>query len=305
MVKFSAKSHTFEESWSTVTLAFFLRYPNPYAAHVLSCDVLSRTPTLEGSLITKRLMLKRGAVPKWLPRGIVSRAESWIVEESEVDPWGKVVRCTTKNLDHVKILSVKEDAVIKEAHNGCVTRWAPESHVMADYHPYVFHRSTIHKTEVRLVSNFGWGLAKRIERYGHDKFERNMERVSLHFARDAIQKMDLNETSSPERGYRLSCRFYVTLVCRLRRTTNMASHFQPPALYSTLSVPVCSLDLLKTCPPFTPSTPSPHHMKKRFLTYRGQQTAATADMEIPRFQPENGDGIHLPGFTRHPEAHQG
>jgi len=154
MVKFSAKSHTFEESWSTVTLAFFLRYPNPYAAHVLSCDVLSRTPTLEGSLITKRLMLKRGAVPKWLPRGIVSRAESWIVEESEVDPWGKVVRCTTKNLDHVKILSVKEDAVIKEAHNG----------------------STIHKTEVRLVSNFGWGLAKRIERYGHDKFERNMER---------------------------------------------------------------------------------------------------------------------------------
>jgi len=154
MVKFSAKSHTYEETWSTVTLAFFLRYPNPYAAHVISCDVLSRTPTPEGSLITKRLMLKRGAVPKWLPRGIVSRAESWIVEESEVDPWGKVVRCTTKNLDHVKVLSVKEAAVITEAPNG----------------------STIHRTEARLVSNFGWGLAKRIERYGHDKFERNLER---------------------------------------------------------------------------------------------------------------------------------
>lgn len=123
MVKFSTKSHTYEEPWSIVTLAFFLRYPNPFAAHVISCDVLSRTPTLGGTLITKRLILKRGAVPKWLPRGIVSRAESWIVEESEVDPWGKVVRCTTKNLDHVKILSVKEDAVLREAPNGWVTSW--------------------------------------------------------------------------------------------------------------------------------------------------------------------------------------
>ena len=118
MVKFFSHTHTYDEAWSTVTLAFFLRYPNPYAAHVLSCDVLSRHFTPQGSLVTKRLILKRGAVPRWLPKGIVSRAESWIVEESEVDPLGMVLRCETKNLDHVNLLSVRETVCIKPWKNG-------------------------------------------------------------------------------------------------------------------------------------------------------------------------------------------
>ena len=38
----------------------------------------------------------------------MSKAESWIIEESEVDPVHGVVRCTTKNLDHVKVMRVEE-----------------------------------------------------------------------------------------------------------------------------------------------------------------------------------------------------
>lgn len=120
MVKFFAQTHNYDESWQTVTLAFFLRYPNPYAAHVLSADVLSRSFTPEGSLVTTRLILKRGGIPKWLPRTLVGRTESWIVEESEVDPLGKVVRCETKNLDHIRILSVRETVELREGDAGYV-----------------------------------------------------------------------------------------------------------------------------------------------------------------------------------------
>jgi len=180
------QTHHYSESWPTVTLAFFLRYPNPYAAHVLSCDVLSRTPTPQGTLLTTRLILKRGAVPKWLPTGIVSRAESWIVEESEVDPVGRVVRCTTKNLDHVKIMSVRETVVLREN--------AADS-------------STIQTTEARVVSQFGWGLAKRIERYGHEKFQKNLEksRAGISLILSLLHQSRLQaQTALAYQGYPIS-----------------------------------------------------------------------------------------------------
>lgn len=108
------------DSWSIVTLAFFLRYPNPYASHVISCDVISRNQTPSGSLLTTRLILKKGTMPRWFPKGIVSRVESWVVEESEVDPHGKLVRCVTKNLDHVKVMQVEESVQFAQTLEGSV-----------------------------------------------------------------------------------------------------------------------------------------------------------------------------------------
>ena len=110
----------YSDPWPIVSLAFFLRYPNPYAAHVVSCDVVSRTHTDSGSLLTTRLILKRGALPRWAPQGIISRAETWVIEESEVDPFGKTVRCRTKNLDHVKVMQVEESVLFKQAGDGYV-----------------------------------------------------------------------------------------------------------------------------------------------------------------------------------------
>jgi hypothetical protein len=106
------------DPWSIVSLAFFLRYPNPYAAHVLSCDVISRTHTSQGTLLTTRLILKKGSLPKWAPKGIINRAESWILEESEVDPLGRVVRCKTRNLDHVKVMRVEEITTLRQTETG-------------------------------------------------------------------------------------------------------------------------------------------------------------------------------------------
>jgi hypothetical protein len=144
------------DPWSIVSLAFFLRYPNPYAAHVVSCDVVARDVTPAGTLRTTRLILKRGALPRWAPRGMVSKAESWILEESEVDPAGQTVRCATRNLDHVKIMSAREEITLHPLHDGS--------------------GRTMHTSTVNIVSRFGWGLTSRIEEHGVSKFAANLQK---------------------------------------------------------------------------------------------------------------------------------
>jgi len=153
-MKFFSQSFLYDDPWSIVSLAFFLRYPNPYAAHVLSCDVISRHQTESGSLVTTRLILKRGALPRWAPQGIISKTESWVIEESEVDPFGKEVRCSTKNLDHVKVLQVEERQHFRQAENG----------------------GTLQTTEAYITSKFGWGLTKRIESHGLARFKTHIQR---------------------------------------------------------------------------------------------------------------------------------
>ncbi|KAG9003486.1 hypothetical protein FRB94_010025 [Tulasnella sp. JGI-2019a] len=154
MVKFFSQTHKYDDAWATVTLAFFLRYPNPYASHVLACDVISRTVTESGTLKTTRLIKKTGAVPSWFPKQFMNRPETWVVEESEVDPEGRVMSCRTRNLDHVKVMQVQEDVILREADDN----------------------KTYQKTTASIVSNFGWGLTKKIELYGITKFKANLER---------------------------------------------------------------------------------------------------------------------------------
>jgi len=149
-----SQTFLYDDPWSIVSLAFFLRYPNPYASHVVSCDVISRIATPHGTLQTKRLILKRGALPKWAPKGIMSRAESWIIEESEVDPFGKVVKCKTRNLDHVKVMQVEESIELRELDEG----------------------RTLQTTQARFMSGFGWGLTKRIESHSLNKFKANIQK---------------------------------------------------------------------------------------------------------------------------------
>ncbi|KAI0932603.1 hypothetical protein AcW2_001183 [Taiwanofungus camphoratus] len=136
-----------------------MRYPNPFASHVLSCDVISRTISPSGSLLTTRLILKTGALPRWAPKGIISRAESWVIEESEVDPEGRVMRCITKNLDHVKVMRVEERTTLQQTEES----------------------KTQQSTEARFVSGFGWGLTRRIENHGLARFKANLQRSRQGF----------------------------------------------------------------------------------------------------------------------------
>ncbi|KIK71382.1 hypothetical protein GYMLUDRAFT_235710 [Collybiopsis luxurians FD-317 M1] len=176
-MKYHSHSFFYDDPWSIVSLAYFLRYPNPYASHIISCDVISRTVTPSGTLQTTRLILKRGSLPRWAPKGIISRAESWVLEESEVDPLGKTLRCTTKNLEFTKVMKMEESTFIRQTEDG----------------------KTAQTTEARVLSGFGWGLTKRIESHGLNRFKAHVQRsregvsLILNLIRESrLQPMTLN-----------------------------------------------------------------------------------------------------------------
>lgn len=64
MVKLFQNDIQYQYPWSTTTIGFWRKYPNPYATHVLSIDTLSRSVDAEtGVLRTERLIKARQGVP--------------------------------------------------------------------------------------------------------------------------------------------------------------------------------------------------------------------------------------------------
>lgn len=119
MVKFYTASHTYDFSFPTVSLAYFLRYPNPYSTHVLSTDVIERSfdPTTQ-RLYSTRLHLKRSKLPagilKLIPRSILASSarngdsQSYILERSTVDIKEGWMKTESRNLEWTGVLSVTE-----------------------------------------------------------------------------------------------------------------------------------------------------------------------------------------------------
>jgi hypothetical protein len=136
-------------------LAFFLKYPNPYAKHVLSADVLDQSIDEQGKLHTTRLILKKGILPKW-GSGFVKHPEAYIIEHSVVDPVGCSMSTSTMNITHQRLMKVEEVQTIDSTDVGTRVR-----------------------TQARVVSEFGWGLRGRIEGFGISKFVENAARVPL------------------------------------------------------------------------------------------------------------------------------
>jgi 4-amino-4-deoxychorismate lyase len=92
-----------------VTLAWFLRYPNPYAPHVLSTDTIHQSFNPQTNILTiVRLHLKRGKLPVWSKRFLSHISESWIVETTEVDMREGRMETRMRNLDHKRVLYVEE-----------------------------------------------------------------------------------------------------------------------------------------------------------------------------------------------------
>jgi 4-amino-4-deoxychorismate lyase len=123
MVKFHQHSFTYDYSFPAVSLAYFLRYPNPYSTHVLSTDVIDRSIDPEtGRLKTTRLHLKRSRLPpavlKLLPKSVMGNisggsSSSYILETSTVDIKEGWMETESRNLDWTGILSVVERQVYR------------------------------------------------------------------------------------------------------------------------------------------------------------------------------------------------
>ncbi|KAF2832414.1 MSF1-domain-containing protein [Ophiobolus disseminans] len=118
MVKFYSSSETYPYPFPAVTLAYFLRYPNPYSTHVLSTDTIARhyDPDTQ-RLTTIRLHLKRSKLPaavlKLLPRSLLGASatgdtQSFILEKSVVDVKQGWMDTESRNLEWTGVLSVVE-----------------------------------------------------------------------------------------------------------------------------------------------------------------------------------------------------
>ena len=118
-MKFFENVFTYDFSFPAVSLAYFLRYPNPYSRHVLTTDVIDRyVDSNTNRLHTTRLHLKKSKVPsgilKILPKGIGgsdNSGQTYILETTTVDPKEGWMRTESRNMEWTGILSVVEKQV--------------------------------------------------------------------------------------------------------------------------------------------------------------------------------------------------
>lgn len=118
MVKFLSQNHTYDYCFPTVTLAYFLRYPNPFSTHVISTDVIERSfDDTTQRLSTTRLHLKRSKMPsaimRLLPRSLLGatttgESQSYVLERSTVDVREGWMMTESRNLEMTNLLSVVE-----------------------------------------------------------------------------------------------------------------------------------------------------------------------------------------------------
>ncbi|KAK4627142.1 hypothetical protein CLAFUW4_04993 [Fulvia fulva] len=118
MVKFYSSNYSYDYGFGAVSLAYFLRYPNPYSRHVASTDVIDRHYDPETQrLTTTRLHLKKSRLPpgvlKLLPKKDVGAnddgsTQSFILENSVVDVKEGWMQTESRNLDWNNVLSVIE-----------------------------------------------------------------------------------------------------------------------------------------------------------------------------------------------------
>ncbi|KAJ3010991.1 hypothetical protein HKX48_007077 [Thoreauomyces humboldtii] len=172
--------------WSNCTQAVFNKYPNPFASHVLSSDVIDREfDPATGILTTTRLFLKKGVLPKW-GKSLFNVKDAFIMEQSTVDPRSCTMVTVTRNLSHTKVMLVEETqtytcvaipipAATATERLKAVAAKSTHPSPLSPATPFSNH--THLRTDVRIISNTGWDSIKsRIEGVGMAKFKDNIAR---------------------------------------------------------------------------------------------------------------------------------
>lgn len=102
--------------WKLFTFGNFNKYPNDFATHVVSVDVIQRNLTPEGLLVTDRLLQLKQPIPSILRRiGLPLPETSYFLERSIINPQTQHYEATSYNLSMrsffqaIEICSVKAD----------------------------------------------------------------------------------------------------------------------------------------------------------------------------------------------------
>ncbi|OQR74357.1 PRELI domain-containing protein 1 [Tropilaelaps mercedesae] len=162
MTRFICSRDAFNFSWEDVSRGFWRRYPNPHSAHVLSEDIISRYITRDGSLVTKRLLIKTNPMPRfgeYIVGKIGNTAK--IVEESIVDPVSKTITTYTRNIGLKNVMQIEEK---------CVYRPDPSSP----------HMRTICERQAWISSSLA-GVSMIVTKFGFERFKSNTQKATLGF----------------------------------------------------------------------------------------------------------------------------
>jgi 4-amino-4-deoxychorismate lyase len=191
MVKFYTQNYTYDYPFQAVSLAFFLRYPNPYSKHVISTDVLERhfDPKTQ-RLTTTRLLLKKSRMPsavlRLLPRNLLGTAagsgdsQSYILERSVVDIKEGWMRTESRNLELRTVLDVIErHTYLRGTASPASTAFSPEDGPIP---------ATSEQTDVRTVVTLHSRLGQRLRNKSDEKmgFLRSWSQASLQRSIEAI-----------------------------------------------------------------------------------------------------------------------
>lgn len=176
MVKVYSSSTSYPYPLPTVSLAYFLRYPNPYSTHVASTDTLSRNfdPTTQ-RLTTVRLHIKRSRLPpgvvKLLPKSDLVKGEgadggtqSFILESSVVDVRQGWMETESRNLDWENVLQVIERQTYRRP--AALTTATEGQSLEARLAERALDTRTECETTVTLKSRIGEQLRRRRQRWG-------------------------------------------------------------------------------------------------------------------------------------------
>lgn len=119
MVLWYKANHKYNgHDFATVSRLYLNRYPNPFASHVISTDVIDVHVNDQGKLVQTKLICKKGRTPKFLTPFLGNIDKSWIIEKTEIDPQLKQLMCYTRNLDHTRILRIEEYTHFQEDQSG-------------------------------------------------------------------------------------------------------------------------------------------------------------------------------------------
>lgn len=169
MVLWHKNAHIFHNDFPTVSLAFFNRYPNPYASHVLSIDTISRHIDSDGNLHSTRIIKKTGKLPRWVKPFLGRISESWIVEISKVNRNDQTLSTYTRNLDHTRIIQVEEFTTYRYDNDEGITKV---------------------ESKVKFSSGFNIGIRNNIEEWSHRKFNENIKksRLGMTFVMEKLEE---------------------------------------------------------------------------------------------------------------------
>uniref|UniRef100_A0ABM5FKX1 PRELI domain-containing protein 1, mitochondrial isoform X1 n=1 Tax=Pogona vitticeps TaxID=103695 RepID=A0ABM5FKX1_9SAUR len=136
--------------------------PSWRSKHVLTEDILHREVTEDQKLLSRRLLTKTNRMPRWAEHFFPSNVAHsvYILEDSIVDPQNRTMTTVTWNINHARLMVIKE---------RCVYRENPENSNWTEV-----------KREAWITSNL-FGVSLAVQEFGLARFKSNVTKATKGF----------------------------------------------------------------------------------------------------------------------------